>query len=132
MIRKRRRAGERGQSVVELALVLPVLFLLLFGMAEFARMAGAYLTVQHAAREGLRLGVTGGTDAQIAERVRAMAAGLDTARLTTVISPAGAPRTPGSDLQVTVVYQFQMMTHLIGQITGANLTLRASVVSRVE
>ncbi len=131
-IRRGRSAGDSGQSVVELALVLPVLFLLLFGMAEFARMAGAYLTVQHAAREGLRLGITGGTDAEVVNRVQAMAPGLDPARISTTIVPAASPRTPGSDLQVTVAYQFRMMTQLIGEVTGSTLTLQATVVSRVE
>lgn len=131
-IRQRRTAGDRGQSVVELALILPVLCLLLFGMAEFARMASNYLTVQHAAREGLRLGVTGGTDSQIRDRVIAMAGVLDPVKVQVTVDPANAPRTPGSDLQVTVAYQFEMMTKLIGDITGATPVLKSTVISRVE
>lgn len=130
--RQQRRAGGSGQSVVELALVLPVLCLLLLGIAEFGRLFSEYLTVQHAAREGLRLGITGGTDAQIRDRVLGMATGLNPDRLTVTISPADAARTPGSDLQVTVVYRFQTLTPLVGSITGSTLSLQASVVSRVE
>ncbi|MCI0519247.1 MAG: pilus assembly protein [Chloroflexi bacterium] len=48
-----------GQAIVEFALALPVLLLLLFGVIEFGRLLQAWLTVQNAARFGLRFAVTG-------------------------------------------------------------------------
>jgi Flp pilus assembly protein TadG len=58
----RRGRGERGQSLVELALTLPVLV----GVAELGNSLNAYITVVDVARDGARLGSKGGaTDAQI-------------------------------------------------------------------
>lgn len=48
-----------GQSLVELALILPMLLLVIFGLIESARMMQAMLAVQSAAREGARYAVTG-------------------------------------------------------------------------
>lgn len=52
----RRRAGKRGQSLVEFALILPLLVLLLYGLAEFGFLLYAHVQVTNAAREGARAG----------------------------------------------------------------------------
>ena len=46
---------ENGASLVEFALIAPLLFLLLFGVIEFAWVFSQNLDVRHGAREGARL-----------------------------------------------------------------------------
>jgi hypothetical protein len=53
------REKDKGQGMAELALVLPVLLMVVFGMIEMARLVQTYLAVQHAAREGARYAVVG-------------------------------------------------------------------------
>ena len=48
---------ERGQALVEFALVLPILILLLVGIFDFGRAVYAFNTVNNAAREGVRLAI---------------------------------------------------------------------------
>jgi len=50
---------EKGQTLVEFALILPILLLVIFVIVESGRIFQAYITVQHAAREGARYAVTG-------------------------------------------------------------------------
>lgn len=59
-----RRARERGQSLVEFSLMLPILLLILFGMMEFGFVFSHHLTLEYATREGARLGAAlgSGTD----------------------------------------------------------------------
>ena len=52
--------NERGASLVEFALIAPLLFLLLFGVIEFARLGHGFTTVWTAAREGARYATTVG------------------------------------------------------------------------
>lgn len=49
----------KGQGLVEFALILPILLMLLLGIIEGARIIWAYVTVQNAAREAARYAVTG-------------------------------------------------------------------------
>jgi Flp pilus assembly protein TadG len=53
---------EHGASLVEFAVVAPLLFLLLFGIIEFARVGHGFNTVWTAAREGARYATTVGDD----------------------------------------------------------------------
>ena len=52
----RRRDRSRGQSVVEFALVLPILLLLLAATIDFGRLFYAYVAVENAAKEGALYG----------------------------------------------------------------------------
>ena len=62
MLRRRRQpfevggSGARGQSLVEFALVMPILFFLLLGIIQFGFIFNTYVTMTNAAREGARTG----------------------------------------------------------------------------
>lgn len=47
---------ERGQALVELAMLLPILLIILLGIIDFGRVFYAYVTITNAAREGARYG----------------------------------------------------------------------------
>lgn len=51
-----RRVPERGASLVEVGLILPILILLAIGLSEIGFLVVDYLTVTNAAREGARTG----------------------------------------------------------------------------
>lgn len=53
------RDGERGQNFVELALTLPIILVLFFGMIEIGYATHSYMVVANAAREGARFGARG-------------------------------------------------------------------------
>jgi Flp pilus assembly protein TadG len=52
----RRGRRERGQSLVETAVVLPILLLLVAAVVDFGRAFDAYIVLTNAAREGARFG----------------------------------------------------------------------------
>ncbi len=54
--------SERGSAAVELAIILPILLTLLFGIVEFGRAYNASIVVTHAAREAVRKVALGATD----------------------------------------------------------------------
>jgi hypothetical protein len=53
------RDRERGQNFVELALTLPIILLLFFGMIEIGFATHSFMVVANAAREGARFGARG-------------------------------------------------------------------------
>ena len=52
-----RGRGRAGQSLVEMAMVLPVLALLTFGLVDFGRAYYFQVAITNAAREGARTGI---------------------------------------------------------------------------
>jgi hypothetical protein len=64
------RRRERGQTLVEFALVAPLLLLVIFGTIEFCFLYQSINTVDFAAREGARVGaVLGPTDASADSKI---------------------------------------------------------------
>ncbi len=53
---RRRMAGERGQGLVEFALITPVFVLILLSMLDFGMAFYTNLTIEYASREGARVG----------------------------------------------------------------------------
>ena len=51
-----------GQSLVEFALVLPILLALVMGIIQFGIILNGYVTITHAVREGARLAAVGRID----------------------------------------------------------------------
>ena len=123
MVTRRGARHRRGQTMVEFALILPVLLLIIAGIIDFAR---AYMVVQvltNAAMEGARVGILPGrTQAQVQAAVNQV---LGTSSLTgvSVISGANPGTPPGTPVQVTVTTQFQYM---LGTIIPDNLGVPAS------
>jgi hypothetical protein len=62
VVGKRKSRGERGASVVEFALILPLLLLLLMAIVELGVLFWVNMTMQHAVREGARYAITGRKD----------------------------------------------------------------------
>lgn len=57
--KKRGNLRERGQSLVETAMLLPALLIIIIGIVEVADAFNAYVTLVDSARDGARLGSKG-------------------------------------------------------------------------
>lgn len=127
--------GNRGQAVVETALILPVVILLCFGLVEFGRAISSYMVIQNAAREGVRLGITGASDAEIVAKVLDLSSSLEgfdnPNRLTVTIQPDPSERFAGADLKVTVTYWFRVVVPVISNIVGEQVKLQASLAMQI-
>ena len=118
--------------MVEMALVLPILIMLVFGIIEFGRILNTYMTVTNISREGAREGAVGGTDAEIIDAVE-MGASLDASLLNIEIDPISAsPRSRGSSVTVVVSYDVDIIAPIIGNLIGDPYTVRAQTTMRVE
>jgi Flp pilus assembly protein TadG len=130
------RQRQRGNVLLEQALVLPVMMLLMFGVIDMARALYAYHYVSYIAREAtrwasVRSGPLNGpvSDAQVGNFVKDVTGmGLDGTRFTTTVGylrpPSGTPlcpvagdshvnQKPGCIVQVTVKYQFKFVVPIM-------------------
>jgi Flp pilus assembly protein TadG len=130
---KRSTEKGRGQSVVEMALLLPVLLLVVVGLIEFGRAFLFYTMISNAAREGARYGmVHAGLDAAHIQAIREAAWSRVVLVPTSTVSvnvtydqlsPEGTIVPGKSRVIVTVQHPFSMMTPLMRPIFP-NTTIR--------
>lgn len=107
---------DRGAVAVEMALVLPLLLLILFGLVDFGRGFNAQMQLTQAAREGVRV-VALGNPGDAGSRVTAAVAGLQPPAPSTVVDATCPAGDITSNAEVTVSYSFKFITPL-GPIAG--------------
>jgi hypothetical protein len=134
---KARQKGEKGQSLVEFALVAPIFFLVLFAIVDFGMAFHAWITVTNSAREGARLGAVRASAADIEIRVRDTASTLDDGNLS--VSVTNAEGDPGESVVVDVTYDYSLITPLGGLMgmvgggaIGDSFTLSSTADMRLE
>jgi len=118
---------DRGAAAVEMALVLPILLILIFGMIDFGRMLNYQMRVTNAARDGVRMAAMG-LPGDISARVNA--SGL---KHLTIVADDPNPCTTSPDTDtptsVTVTYPFTFITPLgpLVKIFDSSSTLGGSL-----
>jgi hypothetical protein len=118
----------RGQNLVELALTMPVILLLLFGIIELGRAFLIYSEVSNAAREGARYGMVHPGDlTMIAARARSKVALVPPDQIDVAVSyddgalPVPAPITTpsfGDRVVVTTTHTLNLIVPLIADFVG--------------
>jgi Flp pilus assembly protein TadG len=112
--------GDKGASAVELALLLPLLVLLIFGMLEFGLLMYNQQVLTNASREGARAGIVrNATDAQIRTTVstycanRMVTFGAQNLPVTHITKEgAGTQFQDDITVRVTFNYQFLVLANL--------------------
>ena len=132
---------ERGASLVEFALVAPLLFLLLFGMIDFGWLFAQNLDVRHGAREGARLAAVNfpeGPEPNSGVRSNANRDALVAETCARMQTPANAGVTivsngsVGDSATVTVTAPGDTLTGFINFLIPSSLTLNSTVQIRLE
>ena len=110
-MKTKRWRSRHAQSLVEMALVLPLLAFLTFGLLDFGRAYYFQVSVTNAAREGARVAI---------------------------LNVYTGPQTPSCGtsnnyyVTVNVKYDFQLYTPLMQQLLGNPITMSVSVQMRTN
>jgi Flp pilus assembly protein TadG len=133
---RRNMKSEEGQTMVEFALVVPILLLVLFAILQFGAVYNDYVTLTDSTRVGARKAAvsrhsaTPESDAEAA--VRGSAAGMDkpcgggSGLCVTVAADAWDH---GADVTVTATYPYEI--DLLGLVVASG-QLESSTTERVE
>lgn len=153
------RNQDRGQALLEFALVIPLLLLLVVGVVETARIVSGLLVLRHAAYDVVRAAAVGAGDTATRERAQVHVSNV--VRLTEVtdwyevdpetgagtfavrfgpaeagewvemrLTPRGTGRRQGGTLRVELIWGFRPV--FLGWILDEALTLTVTSVGRVE
>ena len=123
----RRLKDAKGNNIVEMALVMPLLFLVMFSIVDFGSMFYVYLALENGVSQAARYGVTGNLQAGMTREESIRSAMRDATPTLTIddgafsfshLVPGSVNWLPGSgsptDIsKVRVTYTFAMMTPFI-------------------
>jgi Flp pilus assembly protein TadG len=123
--------NEQGQTMVEFALVVPILCVVLFGILQFGALYNDYVTLTDATRVGARKAVTSrheeNPEGAAEEAARNSAAGLDAGDLDFTVSATAWEH--GASVTVTGTYPYEI--DLLGFVVASG-DLTSETTERVE
>ncbi|HWM15244.1 MAG TPA: TadE family protein [Microbacterium sp.] len=129
MMRRDGRDRTLGQSLVEFALVLPILLILMLGVLDFGRAIFAYNSVSNGARSGARVAIVNQDLDVITAAVEDEAFGLDDVDVSFDPNVEGVPDCPqtnvdccpsiGCVIEVAVSTEYVPATPIFSQLVGS-------------
>ncbi|WP_053600900.1 TadE/TadG family type IV pilus assembly protein [Bacillus sp. FJAT-18017] len=126
------RKGESGQSLVETALVLPLLLMLIAGIFDIGRLTYMYAHLHMAAQETVRKGGLGATDTEITEFAKNYVQVGDSSKLEISITPSGTVRRSGEYMTVRLKYPFRLYTPFVSSLFPNSLYAETDSTIRIE
>ena len=122
---------EKGASAVEFAIILPVLVVLVFGIVEFALAFNNYITITHAAREGVRKAAFDLYNPELKEYIKEKAVPLVLADedIDIGVDSAEDPPLIGDPVWVEITYDFEISIPLVG---SWDIPLKNKAIMRLE
>ena len=124
--------NQKGQALVEFAIILPIIMLLIMGIFQFGMMLNAYITIENASREGARAGIIGSSDAEIETLIISTSPSLEPERLTVTITPDETRRIAGNTLTVKVTYDYKLTVPIISNLFNKVIVLNGQTSMRIE
>jgi Flp pilus assembly protein TadG len=122
-----RGRGDRGQTIVEFALILPIFILVLVGIVDFGRAVYASSTIQNAAREAVRVAIVDQNvtviETEAIEQAVALHLGAADVEVTFLdddytTGPCSTTPDVGCIAEVEVRYAYTAATPILGNIVG--------------
>ncbi|HYZ76329.1 MAG TPA: TadE family protein [Gaiellaceae bacterium] len=129
-IRRIQLHDEKGQTMTEFAIILPILCLLLFGIIQFGILFNNYVTLTDATRAGARKGAVSRQASNprqaCIDQVKYSGRDLDQSKLTVDCQSTWQP---ASDVTVIATYPYSI--NLMGVVIASG-TLKSTTQERVE
>jgi Flp pilus assembly protein TadG len=119
--------NQRGQAMVEFALVLPVFLVLILGMMECGLVMHDYIVVAEAARAGARAASVGGSDAATLNAIYAAAPTIPVSQF--VPTPKITGVAVGQPVTVTVTHDVPTIVSSIPNLAGGSFTILPATVT---
>jgi Flp pilus assembly protein TadG len=137
-MKERRKLGSRksGITVIEMAIIFPILLLITIGLIEYGWIFLKYQQVTNAARQGARVGArvdATNTDVDNAIDTIMAAAGISTGDYTVAISPTDVTTPePGEPLTVTVTVPYTNIQLTGGVLVPVPTNLQSAITMAKE
>ncbi len=127
-----RMKSQKGQSMVEVALAMPLLILILAGILDLGRAYFTFITLSDAAAEGAAYAAVHPTSTtRIIERAADSSNGLVVLE-PDMVNIISGDTSPGNPITVTVTFEYQLLTPIMSSfVPDGQLTMRAVAVQPI-
>lgn len=127
---------KKGQSLLEFALIFPLIFLLITGMIDLGRALFYFSTLNNAVREGTRYAIVqpkGTADSVLESKVESYFYDINDLRANVDITVTRTGTTEDSKIQIRAIYLFNPITPGLKQILGSGhvITIQAQSEMRL-
>ena len=126
IFKKKLITRREGQSLVEFALIMPVVVVIIFGIIEFGRLWMTMNILTGAAREGVRVAAVTDPDVGLVQNAvdNVLTAAYITGTTTTIAGPNAA-----NEVRVTVQYNYTVLTgSIVPGLSGTFQLTRSSIM----
>ncbi|MFG1926782.1 TadE/TadG family type IV pilus assembly protein [Cryptosporangium sp. NPDC048952] len=119
---------ERGAAAIELAIIMPILLVMIFGIIDFGRVINTQMTLTEASREAARALAFGQTPANTLARAQLVTGTTDTQIASSTACPPTA--TVANTASVTLKQTYTYITPIMGLLgtAGSTRTLQSTGV----
>jgi len=129
--------NEKGQSIVELALTIPILLLILCAIIDFGWIYSNKMSITYCSREGARYGTVNATATDaitlISNKVKNTAPSYLKDKINVTITFSNVSDIRSGDVIVTTTCTIKALTPLIGIfVEDQNITLNSECIMKVE
>ncbi|MFS1511940.1 TadE/TadG family type IV pilus assembly protein [Chengkuizengella sp. SCS-71B] len=124
--------SEKGQSLTEFALVLPILLLMLCGIIDFGRLGFNYMNQHLTTQEAVRKAGLGNSDTEIETFAKGYIQIKDPESLQVTIVPDDSIRDSGDYVTVTLTSPFEAATPLMDIFFPDSMQISTNSTIRVE
>ncbi len=123
---------EKGQSLVEMALLLPILLLVLVGIFDLGRVMYTQMHLHLATQETVRLGGLGASDEEMIQFAKDFVNVGDVTLLEVTINPTENNRVSGDYVTVSLQYPIQFFTPFVSRVIPSTFKMTANSTIRIE
>lgn len=125
--RRKSAQGEHGQTMIEVAITMPVVLLLICALIDFSRAAYTATVVQWAAQEGARVGTITLDQSAVTAAARGRMHGLQSDQAVVVMTQPDA-----DTVTVQVSFPFEFATPFISNLRGTGISMQGSASMIVQ
>lgn len=123
---------KKGQAIMEIALVLPIMIIVFCGITDFGRILYASTHLNMVTQEAVRLAGLGKSDFEINNYVSEKVYIANADEIGVEITPAENYRDSGDYVTVKLTYDVNYITPLIGKILPSPFEINTQSTIRVE
>lgn len=123
---------QKGQAILEIALIMPIIIMIFCGIIDFGRILQVSTHLNMISQESVRLAGLGKNDDEILQFIQTNADIRDTSSISVNVTPSSSQRKSGDYVTVTITYPVKYITPFVNIFLTPSFVVSTKSTIRVE